>query len=112
MALLFIIILIIGLAIVPTMVGARVVGARNIGFGSALLSVILLAGLSTFVGKNIENQFIALIVSASAGGFLLAAVLGTTFWRAIGVSIIATVIQFVVIFFFAGVLIGSTVVAA
>jgi hypothetical protein len=80
-------------AIVPIMIGARIVGARNTGIGAALLTVMLVTGISAAGDRFIGNAFLGFLVSASAGGFLIAAILGTTFWRALAVSIIATAIQ-------------------
>lgn len=54
----FLIMLLVLLAVifVPVMIGARVVGARNTGFGAALLSVLALA-LITVARPTTLNQF-------------------------------------------------------
>ena len=89
-------------AVVPVMIGARMVGANNTGFGSALFGVIMLAFLSGAVKLFGFSDVLAFVVGAGVGGLLLSAILGTTFWRALGVSVIATAIQVGAIVLFAG----------
>jgi hypothetical protein len=111
MMILFAIALLVGLTVVPVMVGARVVGANNTGFGSALLAVLVLAALSIGIGKFIGNQFLAFVVSVAAGGLLLSTILDTSFWRGIGVGVVVVIVQYIVMLLFAGLLIGSAAVA-
>ncbi len=111
MSFLLFIALLLGVTVIPVMIGARIVGARNTGFGSALLAVIALACVSIGVDKFFGNQLLGYIVSAAAGGFFLAGILGTSFWRGIAVSIITVVVQVIVFVVFAGALIGGAAVA-
>jgi hypothetical protein len=104
--------LLIAVTVVPIMVGARIVGAKNTGFGSALFAVILLSALSIAVNKFIDNSVLAFLASAAGGGFFLAGVLGTTFWKGIVVSVIAVAIQVAILVFFAGALLGGGAIGA
>lgn len=99
--------LIIAVTVVPIMVGARVVGAKNTGFGSALIAVIVLLALSYGIAKFIPNPIVAFIASAAGGGVFLSAILDTTFLRGIAVSIIAVAVQFAILVMFAGAIIGT-----
>jgi hypothetical protein len=99
--------LLIAVTVVPIMVGARVVGAKNTGFGSALIAVVVLAALSFGVAKFIQNPILAFVVSAAGGGVFLSAILGTSFWRGIAVSVIAVAVQIAVLVMFAGAIIGG-----
>lgn len=88
--------------VVPVMFAARMVGARNTGFGSALAAVIV----SVFVGACIRllgmSPGVTFVVSAIVGAFVLAGILGTTFWRGMAVSILSSVIQFFAFVLFLG----------
>lgn len=112
MDILYALALLVAVTVVPIMVGARVVGAKNTGFGSALIAVFVLAALSFGVAKFIPNQILAFVVSAAGGGILLSAILGTTFWKGIAVSIIAVAVQIAVLVMFAGALIGGGAISA
>jgi uncharacterized membrane protein YvlD (DUF360 family) len=96
-------------AVVPVMIGARMVGAQKTGFGPALLGVIVLAFVSAVVRWSEINSFVGFVISSVVGGFALAHILGTTFWRAIVVSIIATVIQVIAVVVLAGTMLTSLV---
>jgi hypothetical protein len=93
--------------VVPVMVGARLVGAERTGFGASLLAVIVLAAIGAAVGAFVDNKLAQGVVSAVLGAFLLAGILGTTFWRGLAVSLIAAVVQIVALVLFAGALIGG-----
>lgn len=86
-------VVLVAVLVVPIMIGARMVDARNTGFGHALLAVIILAVLSSGIGALAINQFIAFVISAALGAMVLAGVLGTTFLRGLAISVIASVIQ-------------------
>ena len=94
--------------VVSVMVGARLVNARNRGFGSALLAVLVLAALSAVINGAVADDFVAIFAMAILGALALAGILGTTFLRGLAVSIIATVIQFGVILLLAISVAGST----
>ena len=100
--------LLLAVTVVPIMIGARIVGAKNTGFGSAFFAVIMLTVLSIVVTKFIPNPVLAFIASAAGGGFFLAGVLGTTFWKGILVSIIAVAVQVAILFMFAGAIFGGS----
>jgi hypothetical protein len=106
-AFLVVVAVLFAVAIVPVMIGARLVGARNTGAGAAFLSVFLLTVVSAACDRLIGTPLLNFLVAALIGGLLMAAVLGTTFWRALAVSVIATAIQVGIAVLFLG-----TVVAA
>jgi len=93
--------------VVPVMFGARLVGARNTGFGSALLAVVILAALSAVIEGFVANDLVAIVAMAAIGAMVLAGILGTTFLRGLAISVIATIIQVGVILLLAVVLAGS-----
>ncbi len=102
MSFLIAILVLFAVAIVPIMIGARIVGARNTGVGAALLSVLLLTAISVACGRYVGSELLAFLISAIVGGLLMSVILGTTFWRALGVSVIAAAIQVAVVLLFAG----------
>jgi hypothetical protein len=94
--------------LVPVMIGARVVGARNTGIGAALLSVLALMVIGALCDRLIGSPLLNFLISAALGGAVMSAILGTTFWRAIGVAIIAAAIQWgIALFFFGAVIAGA-----
>jgi len=102
MGLLVMFLVLFAVAIVPVMIGARLVGARNTGIGAALLSVIALTLIGVVCDRLIGSPFINFIASFVLGGIVMSSILGTTFWRAIGVSFIAALIQVGVVMLFFG----------
>jgi len=98
--------------VVPVMLGAKFVNARNTGFGSALLAVLVLSALSAVINGSVANSLVAIFSMAILGALALAGILGTTFLRGLAVSVIATIIQFGVIFLLALAVAGSTSLAA
>lgn len=93
--------------VVPVMLGARIVNARNKGFGSALLAVLILAALSAVINGAVANGLIATFAMAILGAVALASILGTTFLRGLAVSVIASIIQLGVAILLAMAVFGS-----
>jgi hypothetical protein len=106
MAFLITILLLVGLTVLPVMIGARMVKAQNTGFGSALLAIIALAALSAAIDHFVESEVVAFIAAIAGGAILLAVVLGTTFLRGLAVSVIVVAIQFAILLALAGGLFG------
>ena len=102
MTLLIMFVVLFVVTIFPVMIGARVVGANNRGFGSALLAVLLLTAVSAACDRLIANQLLNFLITAGVGGVVISAALGTTFWRALGVAVIATAIQIGIVLLFFG----------
>jgi len=88
----FFAVLTVGL-VVPVMIGARLVNARNTGFRPALLAVVILAALSAVIRGFAGDGLVAFVAVAGIGALALAGVLGTTFLPGLAVSVIATIIQ-------------------
>ena len=93
--------------VVPIMIGARVVDARNTGFGHALVAVIILSIISSGVNALTASVFVSFVISSALGAMVLAGVLGTTFLRGLAISLIAAVIQVVVAIVLAMVILGG-----
>lgn len=96
-------IIIVVALVVPIMIGARIVGATNTGFGHALLAVICLAVVGVILEGFVGNEIVGFVVSAAVGGAILAGLLGTTFWRGLGISVIAAAIQIGVVLLLAAI---------
>jgi hypothetical protein len=108
MSLLVALLVLFVVALVPVMIGARVVGARNTGIGAALLSVLALTVIAIICDRLIGNPLFNFLISAALGGLVMSGILGTTFWRAIGVAIIAAAIQWgIALMFFGAVIAGA-----
>ena len=97
----------VAVLVVPVMLGARIVNARNRGFGSALLAVLVLAALSAVINGAVGNGLVATFAMAILGAVALASILGTTFLRGLAVSVIASLIQFGVLIFLAVAVVGG-----
>lgn len=93
--------------VVPIMIGARLVNARNTGFGSALLAVVILAAFSALIDGFVADDLFAFVAMAAIGAMVLAGVLGTTFLRGLAVSVIATIIQVGVLLLLTVAVLGS-----
>ena len=94
-------------ALLPVMIGARVVGARNTGIGAALLSVIALTLIGAVCDRLIASTVVHFLVATALGGWAMSGILGTTFWRAIAVGFIAVLVQIgVAMLFFSAVTVG------
>ena len=108
MSLLIMLLVVFVVALVPVMIGARVVGARNTGVGAALLSVLAITLISIICDRLIGNPLFNFLIAAALGGLVMSGILGTTFWRAIGVAIIAAAIQWgIALLFFGAVIAGA-----
>lgn len=106
------IVILIAVLVVPVMIGARVVDARNKGFGSALLAVVIMALLGSLVSAMVPNEVIGFVVNLALGAAILAGVLGTTFLRGLAISVIATIIQVAVVVLFLGAYMAGAPTAA
>jgi hypothetical protein len=108
MSLLIMLLVLFIVALVPVMIGARVVGARNTGIGAALLSVLALTVIQILCDRVIGSPVLNFLASAALGGVVMSGILGTTFWRAIGVAVIAAAIQWgIALLFFGAVIAGA-----
>ena len=94
--------LIVALATVPIMIGARMVHAERTEFGRALLVAIALGVLGMGIGRVVHNGFVAFVVQAAIGGWLIGTFMGTTDLRGVAIGFIASVLQFVAIAMLAG----------
>lgn len=81
---------------IPTMIGAKLVGAENSGFGACLLASILSIIVGVIIGVVFmfftANPFIVGAVSAVAVAFVYASILETTWVRGFGIALVTVVI--------------------
>jgi len=87
---------IIAVTVVPVMVAAKWARARRNGFFAALAAVVLATLVAQAAMSLIEPPWLALAVAAVGGFLVYAWVLGTTFVTAIGVAVVALVLQIVI----------------
>jgi hypothetical protein len=104
MLILAFLLLIIALATIPIMVGARIVKAEHTEFGRALLVAILLGVLGFAISKLVGSGFLAFIAQTAVGGWFISFMMGTTFLRGIAIGFIAMGLQYLVAAVFAGAL--------
>lgn len=98
---------IVCVTVVPVMVGARMVRAEHTGFWRCVLAVVILAMLGVGVGSFVDNRIASGLITALIGAFFLAGILGTTYLRGLAISLIAAVVQVVVLVLLAGALLGG-----
>lgn len=97
MELILIFAVVVAFAVVPVMLAARLVGAGRVGFGSALVAVILQTALSAATRAFAPNLGVALLVAIVAGSAIYAFVLDTTLIRGFLIGIVSTVIGVVIL---------------
>ncbi len=100
--------------VVPVMLGARFVGARYTGFGSALIAVIFASLASAAVDWLLSSIPDAgrWLISTAIGAAVFAGALGTTFLRGLAISAIAMAIRFLLSWVLVGALVSVVGVAA
>ena len=92
--------------VVPVMLGARIVNAKNTGFGSALIAVLAYAIVSAAIEGIVGDETLVFVLTAGTGAIVLSSVLGTTIIRGLAVSVFASIVQVVVVLIFAGAVAG------
>ncbi|MCU0869108.1 MAG: hypothetical protein MUF30_05795 [Burkholderiales bacterium] len=84
---------------IPTMIGAKLVGAENSGFGSCLLATIVAAVISTIIGFVVHlftpNALVLGAVGAVVAAFVYASILDTTWVRGFGIAMVTVAIALV-----------------
>lgn len=106
MGVLIIIAIGIALMIVPVMIGARLVGADNTGFGAAFIAVVALFILSALIEHFIPSNNLGIVLQIAGGAAVLAGILGTTFLRGLVVSAVVVAIQLIVVLLLVGGMLG------
>jgi MFS family permease len=81
----------------PIMLAARIVGAENTGFGSAVVAAIGSTIVAYVAGLVVENQAAQVAVIAVLNAVVFAAVLGTGFLRGLTAAVVVTIIWLVII---------------
>ena len=108
MELLIVFVVYVALVVVPVMIGARIVGAKHQGFGTAFVAVLALAIVNGLVRAFFGYDLLGTLLSIGLGTLVLAQILGTTFLKALAVSIIAFLIMYGVVLVVALLLAGVT----
>ncbi|MEM8983429.1 MAG: hypothetical protein AAGC71_10405 [Pseudomonadota bacterium] len=102
----FILLLIVAL---PVMLAASWLGAANTGFRPALIAVIVAGLVSIVIDAILGEGLIGVVVSGAVGALIYANILGTTFWRGLGISIVSTLILFGAFIVLAGLFAGASI---
>jgi hypothetical protein len=87
------IILVVIVALLPVKIAASVVGARNRGFGACFLAVIVALLINGIFGHLFRYGF---FIGALVTGLAYMWVLGTTYWRGVGIALLQTVITWLI----------------
>ncbi|MEM1262930.1 MAG: hypothetical protein AAGH76_11085 [Pseudomonadota bacterium] len=103
MGIIFALIVLAVIIALPVMLAARMFGAANTGFGSALLAVFLAFLVSVVIDAFLGDGLIGFFVSGAIGALIYANILGTTFWRGLGISVVSTIILIGALIVLAGV---------
>ena len=94
----------VAVAVVPVMLAARFVGAGRVGFGSALVAVIVQSILSAATRAFAPSVGVAPLVAVLAGSAIHAFVLDTTLIRGFVIGIVSTIVGVVVLVILASLL--------
>lgn len=78
--------------VLPVMLAAGLVGARNASFPAALLAVLLHAGLSMIAHRMVGAPLLMLLLRLIGGAAIYAFALDTSLWRGFLVSVLAVAI--------------------
>ena len=81
------------LGVLPIMLGARIVKAKNTGFNTAFLAAVCLGILSFALDSFVSNPILSAAISTALGTILLTLILGTSLWRGFAVSLIVAAVQ-------------------
>lgn len=90
-------VVLIAVTVVPVMLAARWARARRRGFLHALAAVVLATGVAHLALYFIDSALLALVIAFVAGCAVYALVLGTSFVAAVGIAVVATILQFLII---------------
>lgn len=81
------------LGVLPVMLGARIVRARNTSFNTAFLAAVCLGLLSFSLDRLVAHPAVSAAVSTALGTAVLALILRTSMLRALAVSLIVAAVQ-------------------
>ncbi|WMS88954.1 hypothetical protein [Pleionea litopenaei] len=96
--------------VVPVMLAAKMLNARNSGFFSALLAVIAAAIANALTGSFFHNPWLAALLAIIVTAVCFSLILGARFLQSLGIAILAYIIQVGLVFLLAtfGLAAGST----
>lgn len=103
MAFLFLIFAIVMVTVVPVMVSARLLGAKNTGFIVCFLAVIGSVLSEHFSHVIIENDFIAGVVTVAVTAVFFSVVLGAKYLQSILIALLSYGVQIAAVFIIAAV---------
>lgn len=90
-------IVLIAITVVPVMLAARWARARRRGFLHALAAVVLATVAAHLAMYFIDNALLALVIAFVAACGVYALVLGATFVAAVGIAVVAMILQIVIV---------------
>jgi hypothetical protein len=96
LSILFFLLVVVVVTVLPVMLAAGLVGARNAGFWAALVAVLLHAGLSQLAHHLIGDPLLALVLRLLGGAAIYAYALETSLWRGFAVSVLAVAIAWLI----------------
>lgn len=86
-------VIVIILTVIPVMISARALKARNTGFWVCLLAVICSSLVGGVVSEYFTNQFISVVVAFVATAIIYAAILGAGLLKSLLIALLSIVIQ-------------------
>ena len=95
--LLIALLLVIAITVVPVMVAARWARARRRGFFHCLAAVVLATVIAQLALAVIDGPLLGLVVAFVLACGAYALVLGTTFVSAVGIAVVALVLQVLIL---------------
>jgi hypothetical protein len=91
--------LIIFFFIWPLQIAARMIEAKRSGFGSCFLAILAANVLSTIVFAALPQLMVfAVLVNVLITAFVFAGVLGTTFIKAVAITLVYWILMFALVF--------------
>lgn len=87
----------IAITVVPVMLAARWARARRRGFLHALAAVVLATVVAHLALYFIDSALLALVIAFVAACGVYALVLGTSFVAAVGIAVVALILQILII---------------
>ena len=91
------VVLVIALTVVPVMIAAKWARARHSGFGAALVAVVLATVVAQLALALTGDALLGLVLSFVAACAAYALVLGTSFVAAVGIAVVALVLQVAIV---------------
>lgn len=89
--------ILVAITVVPVMIAARWAHARRRGFLHALAAVVLATLVAHLALHFVGNALLALVIAFVAACGVYALVLGTSFVAAVGIAVVAMILQILIL---------------